>query len=368
MRLCLALLLASWMLPAQTETEWLNRGVQAFKSANYGEAVEAFGRAVELNPGSVTARLYLGTAHMQQYIPGSEAAEVTAHADRAAAEFQRVLEIEPGNKVALSSIASLQLNRKRFTEARDWYRKLLVVAPADKTAYYSIAFTIWAEWYPAYGAARSRIGMRPETPGPIPDAMVRDTLRAQWWSAIDEGIVNLKRALDLDPEYADAMAYLNLFIRERADLLAGKAEYDQEIAEADRWVQRALEAKRKQANAVRGGSMVPPPPPPPPPPGSGSAVPQRIAISGPQSPKLIAKVDPVYPDMARQAGIQGVVKFSAIIDKEGRIANLEVNSGHPLLIPAALDAVKQWRFEPTLLNGEPVQVRTDLAVNFALGN
>ena len=85
MRLCAALLLASWMLPAQTETEWLNRGVQAFKSANYGEAVEAFGRAVELNPGSVTARLYLGTAHMQQYIPGSEAAEVTIHAVQGAA-------------------------------------------------------------------------------------------------------------------------------------------------------------------------------------------------------------------------------------------------------------------------------------------
>src|SRR3954452_16424329 len=92
------LLLASWILPAQTETEWLNRGVQAFKSARYTDAVAFFERAVEANPGSVTARLYLGTAHLQQYIPGAEAPEIDSHADRAMAEFRRVLELDPGNK------------------------------------------------------------------------------------------------------------------------------------------------------------------------------------------------------------------------------------------------------------------------------
>ena len=95
----------------------------------------------------------------------------------------------------------------------------------------------------------------------------------------------------------------------------------------------------------------------------------RITIGPlPQAAKLITKVDPVYPEMARQAQIQGVVKLSAIIDKDGRVANLQVNSGHPLLVPAAIDAVKQWRYQPTLLNGEPVEVRTDLDVNFALVN
>lgn len=211
--------------------------------------------------------------------------------------------------------------------------------------------------------------MRPETPGPIPDAQTRDTLRAQWGQLIDTGIANLKRALDVDPDYSDAMAYINLFIRERADLLASKSEYDEEIAEADRWVQRALDAKRKQATSMRSGSLVPPPPPPPPPPpGATAAVPQRIQVGSAQAARLVTKVDPVYPDAARAAQIQGIVKFSAIIDKEGRVANLQVNSGHPLLVPAAIDAVKQWRYMPTLLNGEPVEVRTDIDVNFALGN
>src|SRR3954454_23374547 len=98
-------LLASWMLSAQTDTEWLNRGVQAFKSAKYREAVQAFQRAVDANPGNVTAHVYLGTAEMQQYIPGAETAENALHADRADAEFRRVLELEPANKTAMASIA-----------------------------------------------------------------------------------------------------------------------------------------------------------------------------------------------------------------------------------------------------------------------
>jgi TonB family protein len=362
-----ALLLASWMLQAQTDKEWLNRGVQAFKNAQYAEAVGAFARAVEANPGSVTARLYLGTAHMQQYIPGSEAAENVAHGERAMAEFQRALNLEPGNKVALTSIASLELNRKHFEEARTWYKRLLAVDPSDKVAYYSIGFTIWAQWYPAYGNARMKAGMRPETPGPIADPAVRDGLRAQWWTALDEGIFNMKRALDLDPDYSDAMAYLNLFLRERADLFATRGEYEREVAEADLWVQRALESKKRQAGRVQGGFAVPPPPPPPQ--GSGGAAPQRIKVgSTVQAAKLVARVNPVYPDQARQAQIQGVVKFSVTIGKDGRVAHLQVNSGHPLLVPAALDAVRQWQYQPTVLNGEPVEVITEVEVNFALGN
>jgi TonB family protein len=365
------LLLASWMLTAQTDTEWLNRGVQAFKNAHYTEAAEAFARAVEINPGSVTARLYLGTAYMQQYIPGAESPENVAHADRAMAEFQRALNLEPGNKVALTSIASLELNRKRYEEARSWYKRLLVIDPSDKTAYYSIGFTIWAQWYPAYGQARMKAGMRMETPGPIPDPAVRDSLRAQWWTALDEGIFNLKRALDLDPDYSDAMAYLNLFLRERADLLATKAEYEREVAEADLWVQRTLESKKRHAARVQGGFLTasPPPSPPPPPPGAGGPAPQRIKVgSNVQAARLVTRVNPVYPALARQAQIEGVVRFTATIGKDGRIAHLQVNSGHPMLVPAAVEAVRQWVYQPTLLNGEPVEVITDVDVHFSLAN
>ena len=111
--------------------------------------------------------------------------------------------------------------------------------------------------------------------------------------------------------------------------------------------------------------IVAPPPPPikkaPPPP------PKRIRVGGAvQKANLIRQVRPVYPPLARQARIQGTVKLTAIIAKNGTIEKLEVVSGHPLLIPSALQAVKQWRYKPTLLNGQPVEVVTQVDVNFTL--
>jgi len=104
-------------------------------------------------------------------------------------------------------------------------------------------------------------------------------------------------------------------------------------------------------------------PPPPKPEG-----PKRIRVStGVQEAKIINKVLPVYPALARQARIQGTVKLHAIISKEGTIQQLEVVSGPPLLIQAALDAVRQWRYRPTLLSDEPVEVETYIDVIFTLG-
>jgi protein TonB len=77
-------------------------------------------------------------------------------------------------------------------------------------------------------------------------------------------------------------------------------------------------------------------------------------------------VKPPYPPLARQARIQGTVKFNAVIGKDGRIQNLTLVSGHPLLVAAAQQAVQQWVYRPTLLNGEPVDVITTIDVNFTL--
>lgn len=112
-------------------------------------------------------------------------------------------------------------------------------------------------------------------------------------------------------------------------------------------------------------SAAPPPPPPvkqeaPPPP-------QRIRVGGNvQAANLIRKITPQYPPLAKQARVQGVVKFQAIIGKDGTIQNLQLLGGHPLLVPSATEAVKQWMYKPTLLNGEPVEVVTQIDVNFTL--
>jgi protein TonB len=110
-----------------------------------------------------------------------------------------------------------------------------------------------------------------------------------------------------------------------------------------------------------------PPPPPPPVKVEKPVTPQRIRVGGNvQQAKLVRQPRPIYPALAKQARISGVVKLNAIIGKDGTIQNLTVASGHPLLIPAALEAVKQWVYQPTLLNGEPVEVVTQIDVNFTL--
>jgi TonB family protein len=93
----------------------------------------------------------------------------------------------------------------------------------------------------------------------------------------------------------------------------------------------------------------------------------RLRVGGNvQHTKLIHQPRPNYPALAKQAHIQGTVKLYAVISKRGTVANLDVISGHPLLVPAALEAVKQWVYEPTLLNGNPVEVETEIDVNFTL--
>lgn len=86
-----------------------------------------------------------------------------------------------------------------------------------------------------------------------------------------------------------------------------------------------------------------------------------------QAAKLINQVSPIYPPLARQARISGAVRLEAVISRDGRIKSLRVSVGHPLLAQAALEAVRQWVYQPTLLNGEPVEVLTQIEVNFKLG-
>lgn len=245
----------------------LNKGVQAFKTAKYNAAVEHFKKAVELDPNFSTARLYLATAYMSQYIPGAESPENQQNAQAAEQEFLKVLEKDPKNTVAISSLASLHYNQaqgnqpmekkmQQLEEAKKWYTKLAEVEPNNKEAYYSLGVITWAKWYPELMSARAKLGMKPEDPGPIKDNKVREELKAKWGPVVEEGIANLKKALEIDPEYDDAMAYVNLLTRERADLADSKDVYAKDIQEADNWVQKALETKKIKAERVANKGAV----------------------------------------------------------------------------------------------------------------
>ena len=115
---------------------------------------------------------------------------------------------------------------------------------------------------------------------------------------------------------------------------------------------------------VIGGALSSAPPPPPPP---KPQTPKRIRVGGQvESAKVVFGPHPEYPPLAKMARIQGTVRLDAVISKDGTIQDLKVISGHPLLVRAAMDAVQRWRYQPTLLNGEPVEVATEIDVNFTL--
>src|ERR1019366_3431562 len=182
--------------------------------------------------------------------------------------------------------------------------------------------------------------------------------RARTWGCARRNR-DLSRMREIRPDYDDAMAYMNLLIRERADLRDTAEECQRDVRIADEWVQKALATKKAKAGGAAGGG------------GGGRIVysptpaeaPQRIRVVGVRQPR---DEQPTYPALAKQARIEGVVRLDVVIDQQGRVSDIKVISGHPLLIPAAMDFVKQREYVPTLLNGQPIAVVTEMSIPFKL--
>ena len=222
----------------------LDQGIAAFRSGHYKEARDLLKKEVNLHPEDVTVRVYLATAELSLWIPGVNTPENEENARMAEAEFKRVLELNPINKTAMQSLASMAFNAasgltneeraRKFNEARDWYLRIINTDPASKESYYNLAIIPWRELQEAL----MRISV---DPGPFPSP-AREELSARYLSTIEESIANLGRALRLDPQYSDAMRYMNLMIRMRADLRETKEEYFADISAADAWAQKASAA------------------------------------------------------------------------------------------------------------------------------
>jgi len=351
----------------------MKQGEAASNRGDFKEAAAEFETAVQLEAGNLKARLLLADALLRQFIPGTDAANPLV--TRAQEQYREVLARDPGNKEATQGMLALLTNTKQFAEAHDWALKAIQADATDKFAYYTAGFLDWAMSYPDYASARQTAGMQPQDPGIIPDANLRLKVRTEHMAQIEDGFRMLQIALQLDPDYVDAMAYMNLLYRIEAGIVESEQESAGLVAQADSWVKKALAAKRTQAQnppqkSSRPAALgsTPPPPPPPPPPGDAQAraiPPGAILIEGSvQQAKLVSQQPPVYPPLARQAGISGTVQMSVVIAKDGTVQHIEVVSGHPLLVPAAIDAVRKWMYRQTLLNGQPVEVATTVNVNF----
>jgi tetratricopeptide (TPR) repeat protein len=141
----------------------------------------------------------------------------------------------------------LDAKLKKLDDAKEWYLKLIAADPQNKEGFYSLAVIDWVKWYAAWTKARNELGLKPEEPGPLKDKKVKADLQTQYSAVIDDGMKNLQKALDIDPNYDDAMAYMNLLIREKADLDDTPEQYKTDTDTADKWVQKALDTKKMKA-------------------------------------------------------------------------------------------------------------------------
>ena len=137
-------------------------------------------------------------------------------------------------------------DRTAFDEARQWQLKLLELQPTAKEAHYALGVIAWTRFYPAWQAARKRSGLKLEDPGPFKDAKLRASMKAEWGAVLQEGVDHLLRAIELDPEYDDAMTRLSLLLRERADLTDNLYAWLAEVKKADGWLKRAIELRKRK--------------------------------------------------------------------------------------------------------------------------
>ena len=224
----------------------LNKGVQSYKSAKYEEAIDHFQKAVSLDPGLINARLYLATAYAQQYIPGADTEDNNRMAQQAIDQYKAVLERDPKNVNSVKGIAYLYLQMKKFEDAKQYYRKASELDPNDPEAYYSIGVIDWTQSYQPRMEERAKLGLKPEEP--LKDKKVCAMLRQKVTDVIQDGIAMLEKALQLRPDYDDAMAYMNLLYRERADVQCDDpAARAADLKTADEWVDKTMAVKKAKA-------------------------------------------------------------------------------------------------------------------------
>jgi tetratricopeptide (TPR) repeat protein len=240
----------------------LNKGVAAYKNNHYEQAIDHFQQAVRLDPSLINARMYLATAFVSQYIPGVDSPDNLRTAQQAIDEYQRVIDANPSRDQKVNSakgIAYLYLNEKKWDEAKKYYRMASDLDPNDPEPYYSIGVIDWTAAYQPRMEKRATLGMKPEenlNPKNKDQKKVCEELKTQNAAAIQEGIDSLNKAIQLRPDYDDAMAYLNLMYREKGDVecddLPGRAE---DLKTADHWVDETLRVKKAKAEKAAQNSQ-----------------------------------------------------------------------------------------------------------------
>jgi tetratricopeptide (TPR) repeat protein len=230
-RILLAVILASLVAVGGCDKlrarDKLNKGVQAFRAGQFDLAIEDFKQAKDLDPGLTNARLYLATAYASQYIPGAPSDENINMGKQAIAEFQDVLNGDPNNLTAIDGIGSLlynmganPFNAKTLEDSKQYHMKHIAIKPDDPEPYYWIAVIDWSLAYHGNSEMRDEYNKTAKKTireiDPLPPKVAADYAQ-KYGATIDEGMDYAKKAMDRRPQYDDAMSYLNLLYRRKAD-------------------------------------------------------------------------------------------------------------------------------------------------------
>jgi len=236
----------------------LNKGVNAFKAGQSDAAIEDFKRSTELDPSLMMARVYLATAYASLYIPGAPSPENKARGDQAITEFKNILEIDPNNLTAIDGIGSLlfqmagtpPVNEKGFEDSKTFHQRHIQIKPDDPEPYYWNGVIDWTLAWRGNAVMRldynkNNIKKQVHDDQPLP-APVRTDYAAKYGTLVDEGISDLQKAISLKPDYDDAMAYLSLLYRRKADMVESADERASLEKQADDLLEKIKEIKQKR--------------------------------------------------------------------------------------------------------------------------
>jgi tetratricopeptide (TPR) repeat protein len=241
--------------------EALNRGVAAFKDGQTQEAEQFFARAKALDPHFLNARLYLATTLASQYIPGAPGEENVRIGRRGIEEFKGVLGLDPNNLPAIDGIGSLLFQMAAgepfqpalFQESKRYHQMHVQLSPRDPEPYYWIGVIDWTLAFRANGQLRERFNRevtKLEEADPLPPEL-RASYEQEYGATIEEGIESMNQAIRLKPDYDDAMAYLSLLYRRKADITADETEREKLLKLADALIDKVKEIKQRRAEAPR---------------------------------------------------------------------------------------------------------------------
>ena len=224
----------------------LVKGVQAFKAGHYEEAVGHFQQSIALDPDYESAKLYLATAYSYQVVPNLDTPDNLKIAQKAMDGFNEVLAKNPNDLDALRQIASIQRNIKQFDQATATYQKIISLDPHDAEANYTIGVIKWTQAYKNAVQILGDQGLQDDGNGnPKMSKATCAKMQAANTDLINQAMQFLNRAVEINPSYDDAMSYLNLTWRRKADLACGNdAARKDALAQADQWVQKAIGARK----------------------------------------------------------------------------------------------------------------------------